>query len=151
MGIITSLCLAFVLLVPGVAQNESAKSSDDDAIKKPALDYIEGYYTADGARMESAIHPDLVKRLVYTDQNGQNGLANMSALTLIQRTKAGGGLKIPKERQQKDITILDRFGNVAMVKIVASDWVDYLQEAKFNGEWKIINVLWELKPKSQQK
>jgi hypothetical protein len=34
-----------------------------------------------------------------------------------------------------------------VVKIVASDWVDYLQVAKFNGEWKIINVLWELKPK----
>jgi hypothetical protein len=23
--------------------------------------------------------------------------------------------------------------------------VDYLQVAKFNGEWKIINVLWEMK------
>ena len=29
----------------------------------------------------------------------------------------------------------------------AANWVDYLQEAKFNGEWKIVNVLWELKPK----
>jgi hypothetical protein len=34
-----------------------------------------------------------------------------------------------------------------VVKIVASDWIDYLQVAKFNGDWKIINVLWELKPK----
>jgi hypothetical protein len=23
--------------------------------------------------------------------------------------------------------------------------VDYLEEVKFNGQWKIINVLWELK------
>lgn len=145
------VCSILALLLPSGAQHESTNPADEDAIKKTALDYIEGYYTADGARMESAVHPDLVKRLIYTDQKGQNGLDNMSALTLIQRTKAGGGLKIPKERQQKDITILDRFNNVAIVKIVASDWVDYLQEGKFNGEWKIINVLWELKPKPQQK
>jgi hypothetical protein len=33
------------------------------------------------------------------------------------------------------------------VKIVASEWIDYLEVAKFNGKWKIVNVLWELKPK----
>ncbi len=52
----------------------------------------------------------------------------------------------PKEQQQKDITILDRFNNAAVVKVVASGWIDYLEEVKFDGQWKIINVLWELKP-----
>jgi Putative lumazine-binding len=47
----------------------------------------------------------------------------------------------------KEVTILDHYNNTAVVKIVASDWIDYLEVAKFNGEWKIINVLWELKPK----
>ena len=32
-----------------------------------------------------------------------------------------------------------------MVKIVARDWVDCLQVAKWEGEWKIVNVLWEMK------
>ena len=53
-------------------------------------------------------------------------------------------------RLQKDITILDRFNNAAVVKIVASGWVDYLEEAKVDGQWKIINVLWELKPPTEQ-
>jgi hypothetical protein len=66
-------------------------------------------------------------------------------MTLVQYTRSGGGKRTPVEKQQKDVTILDRFNNAAMVKIVAADWVDYLQVAKFNGEWKIINVLWELK------
>ena len=47
----------------------------------------------------------------------------------------------------KEITILDRYNNAAVVKIVASGWIDYLEVARFNGQWKIINVLWELKPK----
>src|SRR5438034_7745133 len=32
------------------------------------------------------------------------------------------------------------------VKIVASDWIDYLHLAKYDGRWVIVNVLWELKP-----
>ena len=78
---------------------------------------------------------------------GRSLLNQMSAMTLVQRTREGIGKKIPEDRQLKEVTILDRFNNVAVVKVVASDWVDYLEVAKFNGEWKIINVLWELKPK----
>ena len=40
------------------------------------------------------------------------------------------------------------YENAAVVKIVASDWVDYLQVAKMNGHWVIVNVLWEQKPKA---
>jgi len=45
------------------------------------------------------------------------------------------------------VTILDRFENAASVKVIASDWIDYLHLAKVDGRWVIINVLWELKPK----
>jgi hypothetical protein len=120
------------------------------AIKQPALDYIEGWYEGDAARMERALHPELAKRMVSSDSSGRSRLTQMSAMTLMQNTRAGGGNLTPKDRQQKDITILDRFNNAAVVKIVASGWVDYLEEAKFDGQWKIINVLWELKPPSQQ-
>ena len=74
----------------------------------------------------------------------------MSALTLVQNTRAGYGRKVPKEQQQKDITILDHHNNAAVVKIVASSWIDYLEEAKYDGEWKIINVLWALKPDAEK-
>ncbi len=46
-----------------------------------------------------------------------------------------------------DVTILDTFRNAAIVKIDVGAWIDYLQEAKFNGRWVIINVLWELRPR----
>jgi hypothetical protein len=26
------------------------------------------------------------------------------------------------------------------------DWIDYLHLAKYDGRWKIVNVLWEMKP-----
>jgi hypothetical protein len=64
----------------------------------------------------------------------------------VQGVRTGYGKNTPKEKQQKDVTILDVFGNAASVKIVASDWIDYLHIGKFNGRWVIINVLWEMKP-----
>jgi hypothetical protein len=70
----------------------------------------------------------------------------MSAMTLVQFTRSGGGKQTPKEKQQKDVSILDVFENAASVKVVASDWVDYLQMAKWSGHWVIVNVLWEMKP-----
>jgi hypothetical protein len=121
--------------------------SDNKAIRKTALDYIEGWYSGDAARMERALHPELAKRMISTDpKTGRSQFNHMGAMTLVQRTREGIGKKIPQDRQSKEVTILDRYNNAAVVKIVASDWIDYLEMAKFNGDWKIINVLWELKP-----
>ena len=121
-------------------------SSDESAIRKTALDYIEGWYEGNAERMERALHPELAKRIVRTDDRGRSNLGQMGALTLINFTRGGGGKNTPKEKQQKDVTVLDIFGNAATAKVVASDWVDYLQLAKWNGRWVIVNVLWELKP-----
>jgi hypothetical protein len=122
-------------------------AADSAAIRHAALDYIEGYYEANAERMERALHPDLAKRIVRTNpQNGRSALGQMSAMGLVQGTRSGGGRETPPDRQQKDVTILDIFGNAASAKIVASDWVDYLHLAKWNGRWVIVNVLWELKP-----
>jgi hypothetical protein len=73
----------------------------------------------------------------------------MSAMGLVQGVKRGGGKDTPKEKQQKDITILDVFENAASVKAVMVGWVDYMHVAKVNGRWVIVNVLWELKRRQE--
>lgn len=125
-----------------------ASDADKAAITATALDYIEGWYEGNPERMERALSPDLAKRIVMTSPEGRSQLQQMSAMGLVQGVKRGGGKNTPKERQQKDVTILDVFANAASVKVVASDWIDYLHIAKFNGRWVIVNVLWELKPKN---
>jgi len=124
-----------------------AQTDDDARIRVVALDYIEGWYTGDADRMESALHPDLVKRMVFPDQNsGRSVLDHQSAMTLVQNTRMAYGRQIPKERRSSEVSILDRYQNAASVKVVAADWVDYLHMVKWNGDWKIINVLWALDP-----
>jgi len=140
--LIVALGLVLVFAGGAVAQTEA----DREAIKQTALDYIEGWYEGNPERMERALHPDLAKRIVNTNAQGRSQLGQMSAMGLVQGVKRGGGKDTPKEKQQKDVTILDVFNNAASVKVVASDWIDYLHVAKWNGRWVIINVLWELKP-----
>lgn len=135
------LLLALVAAVPLRAQT----AADSAAIRATALDYIEGWYEGNAERMARAVHPELAKRIVQTNPEGRSMLGQQSAMTLVNGTRAGGGTRTPKERQQKDVTILDVFQNAGVVKVVASDWVDYLQVARYNGRWQIINVLWELK------
>jgi hypothetical protein len=146
------LALVTILFVCGIgihAQTTSASEADQAAIKQTALDYLEGWYEGNAERMERALHPELAKRIVRTNAEGHSRLDQMSAMSLVQGTRRGGGKCTPKEKQQKDVTILDVFENAASVKVVASDWIDYLHMAKFNGRWVIVNVLWELKPEKK--
>jgi hypothetical protein len=138
--------LACVVLAAGSAHAQSAE--DSTAIRATAMDYIEGYYTGDGDRMERALHPKLAKRIVEQGADG-SVLHNMTAEQLISGTRRGGGKMTPPERKQMDVSILDIYRSVASVKIIAGDWIDYLHVARFDGRWVIVNVLWEMKPKPE--
>jgi Putative lumazine-binding len=143
------LILAVALAAVGARSARAQTAADTAGIRVAAMDYIEGWYAGDAARMERALHPELVKRIVTTNStSGRSQLESIGAMTMVLRTRAGGGSRTPPERQQKDLTILDVFANAAIAKIIASDWVDYLELAKWNGRWVIVNVLWELKPKA---
>lgn len=127
----------------------AASDADKAAIKATALDYIEGWYEGNSERMERALHPELAKRIVQKDARGNNRLDQMGAMALVQGAKRGFGKNTPKEKQIKDVVILDVFENTASVKAVMSDWIDYMHMARWNNRWVIVNVLWELKPESK--
>ena len=121
--------------------------TDEDQVRKTVLDYVEGWYEGNAERMERCLHPELAKRIMRTDkESGRSRLDNMGAMRLVQYARAGYGKNTPEEKQQKDVVVFDVFENVATAKAVMSGWIDYLHLAKYNGEWKIVNVLWEIKP-----
>jgi hypothetical protein len=132
------LVLATAALPGSVAAQPAADSA---AIRQTALNYIEGWYAGDGDRMASSLHPELVKRIVSSRPGADSNLSNMTAAELVgaTRTRPSGGTG------RADVTILDIFGNTASVRVDASSWVDYLHVARWNGDWKIVNVLWEMR------
>ncbi|HEX8692225.1 MAG TPA: nuclear transport factor 2 family protein [Longimicrobium sp.] len=134
-----------VLAAPVCAAAQTA--ADSAAIRQAALDYAEGWYAADAARMERAVHPELAKRIVRTNDQGRSRLDQMGAMTLVLGTRSGGGSDTPAGERQADVRILDVFENAASARVMMSGWVDYLHLARYNGRWVIVNVLWELKPR----
>ena len=143
----TTAVFALAITLVFAPNAEAQSPADSTAIRTAALDYIEGWYQGDAARMERALHPQLAKRIVESGPSGRSTLGHMTATQLVDATRGGGGRRTPRERQRTDVRILDIFGNTASVRVDAGDWVDYMHIAKSDGRWQIINVLWELRPR----
>jgi hypothetical protein len=146
--------LVLVLFLSFLAAAQSAPAApagvspeDAAAIRATALNYCEGWYAGDADRMASALHPELVKRIMNVDpKSGHARLDGMGKSVLVESTRAGFGTHTPAADQQKDVVILDVFHNAASVRATMSGWVDYMHMVKWEGKWVIVNVLWERKP-----
>ena len=151
-----ALVLALAFAFPALAAAQSpeppaapaASAAASAAIRATALDYVDGWYTGDAARMERALHPELVKRIIRVDSTGKASVQGMGASALVAGTRSGFGKQTPAARQVKTVRILDTFGNTAIVRADMADWVDHMQMAKIGGRWMIVNVLWEMRPRS---
>jgi hypothetical protein len=147
----TKLFFVALLIIGSVFSAAAQTDPEREAIKRTALNYAEGWYEGNAEKMESALHPHLAKRIVRTNDKGQSGLGQMTAMELVQGTRSGFGKQTPAAEQQKDVTILDVLSGAATVKLEMRDWVDYMHVGKYNGKWVIVNVLWEMKPKKDEK
>jgi hypothetical protein len=135
-----------VLLAAAPAAAQTA--ADSAAIRTTAHDYIDGWWSGDAPRMQSALHPELVKRIRGTDRTGEHEwIDNMGASRLVQGTGRGGGRETPAADRRSEVRILDIFQNTASVRVDAGAWVDYLHMVRWGGRWVILNVLWETRPR----
>jgi 3'-phosphoadenosine 5'-phosphosulfate sulfotransferase len=120
------------------------KEKDRKAVEKAALDYLEGWYEGNVERMEGCLHPDLQKREIRKlTQTGRSQFGLHTASTLIEGTRLGFGKKFPVEERNIRITVFEIFRNIASVKATSKLSTEYLHIVKYNGEWKVLNVLWE--------
>jgi hypothetical protein len=141
------LLMIFFAVFVSKGYGQSAKDSAD--IRASVLNYVEGWYEGNGERMAKAVHPKLAKRIIGWSKDitkNENVLSEMNGDQLVDGTRKGFGTRTPKERQIKNITILSMYSNTASVKTEMADWYDFMHLGRWNGEWKIINVLWEMKP-----
>lgn len=145
----TRLALLTTAVLCAALPLHAQSAADSAAIHATALDYILGWYTGDGERMDRALHPALAKRIVGTDAaTGESRLGQMGKEQLVAATRGGFGRGVPEAERRADVAILDIFENAAVVRVDARDWVDFLQIGRWNGQWVIINVLWAMRPQA---
>jgi hypothetical protein len=137
------ITLILIILFFGffVLGNQSI-DGDKAIIEQVALDYIEGWFEGNAARMERALHPELVKRAMIQDAQGKEYFQNLAKSDMVKATEGGGGKKIPVDERQINITIFDVYKTIATVRVESGSFIDYLHLGKSEGDWKIVNVLW---------
>lgn len=144
-GIIRLSALLFLLSF--TAGELRSQSADEQAIRECALDYLEGWYSADTARMARALSQELAKKgFLVHPQTGELHIAPASYEQMLQWV----GQKPDQLAQNPDIKmevhIIEVGALIAMVKTVTPDFIDYLHMAKVEGQWKIYNAVWERPP-----
>ena len=130
-----------------------AAPEDLEGIRHACLDYAEGWYNADPERMRRCLHPQLVKRTLMRDSQTGTWLLRRpaDAEMMVGFTEQGGGSALPEAQRINEVLIYDVFRHVASAKVLSTEYVDYVQLAKFDDQWLIVNVLWERKPDTQPK
>lgn len=126
---------------------EVSMNVEREAVRQAVLDYVEGVYQVEPERIERSVHPDLTK-LGFYRQQGKEGYTpgRMSYTQLVELSKTWNKAgKLPKTAP-KEIVIYDVQDQTATAKLTAQWGTDYFHLAKYDGRWKIINVLWQSPP-----
>jgi hypothetical protein len=140
------LILAMVFTFSLMAEEKKDVDTEKEkaAIKETALNYLEGWYEGSAERMDKALHPEVVKRAPFPfPPTGGMILNSASKSNMVEFTKAGFGKEFPKDKLKITVEILDMYKHIATAKTTTPQFIDYIHLVKMDGEWKIINVLWE--------
>lgn len=128
-----------------------AQTKEDSLmVKQVALDYIESQHKVQPEQFERAAHPRMVKRTFWTNKQTKKEYLRETftdAMVLLAASYNVDGDKFP-DKPKKEVIILDMYDKTASVKLVADDWIDYMHIVKLNGEWKLVNVLWQFNDSS---
>jgi hypothetical protein len=138
--------VAVLLAVPVWAQTGNSAASDKEAVRQAALDYVEGIYNVQPERIQRSVHPKLVKSGFYRREVG--GPYVESPMTFEQLVQLTGSWNKEKKRDTsvKEVVVLDVLDQTATVKLVAAWGIDYMHLAKYDGTWKISQILWQSHP-----
>jgi hypothetical protein len=141
----------FVALVIAVAilvglSAVGASESDREAVRQAALDYVDGIYEVKPDRIQRSVHPTLVKRGFYR-KDASTPYAEMP-MTYEQLVNLAGSWNKAGTRDTsiKKVEVLEVLDQTAVAKVTASWGIDYMLLGKYDGAWKISQILWQSHP-----
>jgi hypothetical protein len=138
--------LAAGLALAAEWQTAAQAPSDRDGVRQAALDYVEGIYNVQPERIQRSVHPTLVKRGFYkkdaTAPYVDMPMTYEQLVALAGNWNKGG----KRDTSIKEVTVLDVLDQTATAKVTASWGIDYMLLGKYDGQWKIVQILWQSHP-----
>ena len=129
--------LALVLTTAGASYTAHIVTvdEDDEAIRATVQHYFDSGY-----EMRKAFYPDATMWYVR-----DGTLHQVPIQDFLKRVEANAGK--PKSEVTKSVVSIDRFGNAAVAKLELkrpnSVIYDYMSLLKIDGEWKIVNKIFD--------
>jgi len=135
-----------------IAAVNLSSAQDKQQIERACLDYIEGFYEGDTAKLIAALKPSMYKIGYWKNKN--SGAYDFDGqMTYRQALDYARNLKekknFPKADAPKKVEVLDIGHTIASAKVYAWWGIDYILLAKQNGKWMIEQVLWEGPPETK--
>ncbi|MEP7165830.1 MAG: nuclear transport factor 2 family protein [Ferruginibacter sp.] len=115
-------------------------------IERACLDYIEGFYEGDTAKIIKSLKPSLYKFGYW--KNKKSGKYEPDETMTFQQAvdyakNVSAKKHFAKEGSPKKVDLLDIGNNIAAAKVTAWWGIDYVLLSKQDGKWMIEQVLWE--------
>ncbi len=137
------LGIMFIIVKPAAAQDPI---SEEATVRVPLENYLKGHATGDSTYFKKAFHPEAK---LFWIRDGK--FTQRTSATYI--SGASGKPADDEAQRKRSIASIDITGNSAVAKIML-DYpnalvTDYMSLLKVDGEWKIVNKIFNVQPKSK--
>ena len=148
---IKSIAVFLLCLIAKFSNAQDARQK----VERACLDYLEGFYEGDTAKLVRSLQPSLYKYGFWKDDksgkyNPDGHMTYREAVDYAKKVfalKKTGNADVIKKTEVRNIIkkveILDIMNCIASAKITAWWGIDYILLSKQDDKWMIEEVLWE--------
>ena len=122
--------------------DETIRPEDDTAIRDCLLDYFEGWFDGDAARMDRALHPGLAKHALNQDAARSGTLDVTTKAEMVEATKRGIGRQRDIPDRASAIAVLGVSGDIACASAHSTVYVEYALLVRTTDGWRITDTVW---------
>jgi hypothetical protein len=145
-ALLAALSLAAPLTV--AAQSPSA-AADSQAVRRAVLDYVEGFYEGDTAKLARSVRPEVYKYGFWRQRDSTRYVGEQ--MTWAEFHSYANGVRARNRpapaTAPRVVELFDVQNMTASAKLTAFWGTDYLLLGKFGDKWMISHVLWQSPPK----
>ena len=125
-------------------------AADREAVRRAALDYVEGFYEGDSTKFLRSIRPDVFKYGFWRQRDSTSYAGermNWPEFFDYARRVKQNNRPAPATAPKK-VEVFEVQNQTAVAKVTAFWGTDYLLLGKYDGKWMISSVMWQSPPRT---
>ena len=142
---------------PPASENKTAETTNLDKysqdrvkVERAVLDYLDALYNADSTLVYRGVSRGLAKIGIGNSSKETtsitDGRRHFKSLVNSANNWNKDNRKVDPKTAIKKVIVYEILNYIASVKLVASWGIDYIHLAKYDGEWKVVNVIYQGHP-----